>query len=60
MSIAPFLAIQQCVYDVLKNVIIQGAFSTTNVSTFLVCGAFAGTLAQTVCNFSSQMYITVL
>jgi len=47
VSIAPFLAIQQCVYDVLKNVIIQGAFSTTNVSTFLVCGAFAGTLAQT-------------
>ena len=60
VSIAPFLAIQQCVYDVLKNVVIHSAFSTTSVPTFLVCGAFAGTLAQTVCSFPYELLFIYL
>ncbi len=47
MSIAPFLAVQQCLYDVVKNVAINSQFGS-NVSTFLLCGALAGTVAQTV------------
>ncbi|XP_065067634.1 uncharacterized protein LOC135693173 isoform X1 [Rhopilema esculentum] len=46
VSIAPFLAIQQCVYDVLKNSSVTTIFGN-NVSTFLACGALAGTVAQT-------------
>ena len=48
LSIAPFLAVQQCIYDVLKNGAAKSSLGN-NVTTFLACGAFAGTLAQTVC-----------
>eukprot|EP00794_Sanderia_malayensis_P015814 gene15814-17409_t len=47
ISIAPFLAIQQCLYDVAKNFATSSVLIGNNVSTFLVCGALAGTIAQT-------------
>ena len=60
VSIAPFLAIQQCVYDVLKNIVVNGFVVTPNVSTFLICGAFAGTLAQTVSTFRLKLLIQLI
>ena len=46
ISIAPFLGLQQCSYDVLKLYALQ--HTTGSTSTFLMCGALAGMTAQTV------------
>ena len=48
MAIAPFVAIQQVTYDLLKYK--AGAMHMEpTVMLFLVCGSIAGVLAQTVC-----------
>eukprot|EP00111_Clytia_hemisphaerica_P004439 TCONS_00012687-protein len=46
VSIAPFLGLQQCSYDVLKLYAVK-RYSESH-TTFLMCGAFAGMFAQTV------------
>ncbi|XP_032236106.1 mitochondrial adenine nucleotide transporter ADNT1 [Nematostella vectensis] len=47
VSIAPFLGVQQSVYDIMKLRALDSAFAA-NSGTFLVCGAIAGMIAQTV------------
>ena len=47
ISIAPFLGVQQCMYDVLKLYALNSKYGTDPL-TFLCCGALAGMVAQTV------------
>lgn len=48
LAIAPFMAIQQSSYDVLKyQASLQGLQPTAFL--FLTCGSIAGATAQTVC-----------
>lgn len=48
LSIAPFIGVQQCVYDVVKLKALDSAVVEPEAFTFLCCGAFAGMTAQTV------------
>lgn len=50
VSIAPFVAIQQVSYDVMKQQALNQGVSPS-VSLFFVCGSTAGATAQTVCMF---------
>lgn len=49
IAIAPFMAVQQSSYDVLKDQAIKRNFEPT-ASLFFVCGSAAGAMAQTVSN----------
>ena len=57
LSIAPFLGLQQCSYDILKLYAVKHYSESS--STFLICGAFAGMGAQTVSVFL-KLFITVV
>lgn len=46
-AIAPFMAVQQVMYDILKQRSIQSSI-TPSTTLFLVCGSVAGATAQTV------------
>lgn len=47
VAIAPFMAIQQSSYDVLKQQAVHRNFEPS-ATLFLVCGSAAGAMAQTV------------
>ena len=47
LAIAPFMAIQQSSYDVLKQQAIKHELEPT-ASLFFICGSIAGGVAQTV------------
>ena len=47
LAIAPFMAIQQSTYDVLKQQAIQYQLEPS-APLFLICGSIAGGVAQTV------------
>ena len=46
-AIAPFMAVQQVVYDILKQRSIANNFNPS-ATLFLACGSIAGAMAQTV------------
>ncbi len=46
-AIAPFMAVQQVVYDVLKQRSIENSITPT-ATLFFLCGSAAGAAAQTV------------
>jgi len=47
LAIAPFMAVQQSSYDVLKDQAIKNKFEPS-APLFFVCGSAAGAMAQTV------------
>ena len=55
LAIAPFMAIQQSTYDVLKQQAIQHQLEPS-APLFLVCGSIAGGMAQTVNNPFNQLH----
>jgi hypothetical protein len=46
LACAPFLAVQQAVYDVTKNILISSGVVQPSAPLFIACGAFAGAAAQ--------------
>lgn len=48
ISLAPFIGIQQSLYDYLKIHVEESGAVTKSPALFLACGSFAGTVAQTV------------
>jgi len=46
-SVAPFLAIQQCLYDISKLTVSDTSYGK-HPATFIACGALSGAVAQTV------------
>lgn len=62
-SVAPFLAIQQCLYDISKLTVSDTSYGK-HPATFIACGALSGAVAQTVSNntlkFAQQNYLRVM
>jgi len=48
ISLAPFIGIQQSLYDYLKIHVEESGTIAKSPALFLACGAFAGTVAQTI------------
>ena len=57
-AIAPFMGVQQVVYDLLKQRSVQNSI-TPSATLFLVCGSIAGATAQTVKCYNHMILLSL-